>query len=137
MKQRKLMNKREEKLMNLLWGQDEALTIPEIEQCFSDENLSRATVFKAVQSLMDQEYIRVNGVERTNKTYARRFEPAVTREEYAAILLAEKGIKTRSLGNLAMAMIGNDKNEKEDEERDERLIKELEDIITQLRNKEK
>lgn len=137
MKPRKLMNKREEKLMNLLWEQNKALTIPEIEQYFSDENLSRATVFKAVQSLMDQEYICVNGVERTNKTYARRFEPAVTREEYAAILLREKGIRTSSLGSLVMAMIGNDRYAKESEEDDEKLIKELEDIITQIRDREK
>ncbi len=134
MKQQKLMNKREEKVMDLLWKQDKAMTTNEIEQFLVEENLKKATIFKAVQSLVEHEYLRISGFERINKTYARRFEPAITREEYAAIVLAERGLDTSSLGNLAMAMIGNDMHDKKDEEADEKLIKELEYIIAQLRN---
>lgn len=135
--EREILNKREEKIMNLLWEQNKALTIPEIEQCFSEENLSRASVFKAVQSLMEQEYVCVAGLERTNKTYARRFKAAITREEYAAILLERKGIKTSSLGNVILAMLGNDRNEELDKEKDERLISDLENIIQKLRSQDK
>lgn len=137
MKQRKLMNKREEKLMNFLWEQQESVTIADMEQYFASEKLNKTTIFKAVQSLMGLGYICVSGVERSNKTYARQFRAAVTREEYAAIILAERGIETSSLGNLAMAMLGNDKSEKEDEDADEKLINELESIILQLRNRQK
>lgn len=133
--QRKLMTKSEEKLMDFLWKQDRAMTIAELEQSLVDESVKKATIFKAVQSLVEQEYLCVNGVERVSKTYARKFEPAVTKEEYAAVVLAARGIDTKSLGNLAMAMIGNDNSEKKDEEADEKLIKELEDIIAQLRNR--
>lgn len=135
MEQRKLMTKSEEKLMDFLWKQDRAMTIAELEQSLVNESVKKATIFKAVQSLVEQEYLCVNGVERISKTYARKFEPAVTREEYAAVVLAAKGIDTKSLGNLAMAMIGNNNSEKKDEEADEKLIKELEDIIAQLRNR--
>lgn len=137
MKQRRLMNKREEKLMNFLWEQQESVTIADMEQYFASEKLNKTTIFKAVQSLMGLGYICVSGVERSNKTYARQFRAAVTREEYAAIILAERGIETSSLGNLAMAMLGNDKSEKEDEDADEKLINELESIILQLRNRQK
>lgn len=137
MKQRRLMNKREEKLMNFLWEQQESVTIADMEQYFASEKLNKTTIFKAVQSLMGLGYICVSGVERSNKTYARQFRAAVTREEYAAIILAERGIGTSSLGNLAMAMLGNDKSEKEDEDADEKLINELESIILQLRNRQK
>jgi len=135
MKQKKVMNKSEERLMDFLWKQDKAMTIAEIEQFMVEKGLKKATIFKAVQSLVEQEYLCVNGFERVNKTYARKFEPVVSREEYAAVVLSERGIDTSSLGNLAMAMIGNDKNEKKDEEADEKLIKELEDIIAQLRSR--
>lgn len=135
MKQRKVMGKSEEKLMDFLWKQDKAMTIAEIEQHMVGEGLKKATIFKAVQSLVEQEYLCVNGFERVSKSYARKFEPAVTREEYAAVVLAARGIDTNSLRNLAMAMLGNDNSEKRDEEADEKLIKELEDIIAQLRNR--
>lgn len=135
MKPKKIMNKSEEKLMDFLWKQDKAMTIGEIEQFMAEKGLKKATIFKTVQSLVAQEYLCVNGFERVNKTYARKFEPAVTREEYAAVVLTARGIDTSSLGNLAMAMIGNDKNESKDDEADEKLIKELEDIIIQLRNR--
>lgn len=135
MKQRKVMNKSEEKLMDFLWKQDKAMTIMEIEQHMAGRGLKKATIFKAVQSLLEQEYLCVNGFERVSKTYARKFKPAVTKEEYAAVVLGARGIDTNSLGNLAMAMLGNDNSEKRGEEADEKLIQELEDIIVQLRNR--
>ena len=135
MNDRKVMGKSEEKLMDFLWEQNKAMTIVEIEQQMAREGLKKATIFKAVQSLVEQEYLRVNGFERVSKSYARKFEPAVTKEEYAAVVLAARGIDTNSLGNLAMAMLGNENSEKKDEEADEKLIKELEDIIVQLRNR--
>jgi Penicillinase repressor. len=135
MNDRKVMGKSEEKLMDFLWEQNKAMTIVEIEQQMAREGLKKATIFKAVQSLVEQEYLRVNGFERVSKSYARKFEPAVTKEEYAAVVLAARGIDTNSLGNLAMAMLGNDNSEERDEEADEKLIEELEDIIVQLRNR--
>lgn len=128
----RIMNKREEKLMNYLWESGEPRTVTEIEQMFSGEKLSRATVFKAVQSLTEKRLIRVGGVERTAKTYARRVEPAVTREEYAAILLSEKGIDKGSLKNLVLALLGGADGE---EDSDERAIKELEGIISEIRGR--
>ena len=135
MNDRKVMGKSEEKLMDFLWEQNKAMTIVEIEQQMAREGLKKATIFKAVQSLVEQEYLRVNGFERVSKSYARKFEPAVTKEEYAAVVLAARGIDTNSLGNLAMAMLGNENSEERDEEADEKLIEELEDIIVQLRNR--
>lgn len=135
MEQKKAMNKSEEKLMDFLWKQDKAMTIAEIEQFMVKEGLKKATIFKAVQSLVERGYLCVNGFERVNKAYARKFVPAVTKEEYAAVVLTERGIDISSLGNIAVAMIGNEKTEKKDAEADEKLIRELEDIITQLRNR--
>lgn len=69
-----------------------------------------------------------------NTQYARQFEYAMTKEEYAALFLTEKGIKRSALGNIALAMTGSSSS---DEEADEELIQELENIIKQLRGNRK
>ena len=137
MKEKKSLNKREEKIMEALWSQPEAVTITEIEELFADEKISKASIFKAVQSLVKQGYVNISGVELIKKTYARKLEPAISREEYAAIMLMERGITRSSLGEIALAMTGSDKNGKKDKEEDEQLIKELEGIIAKLRGQEK
>ena len=82
---------------------------------------------------MKQGYVNISGVELIKKTYARKLEPAISREEYAAIMLMERGITRSSLGEIALAMTGSDKNGRKDKEEDEQLIKELEGIIAKLR----
>ena len=136
MKQRKVLTKSEERLMDYLWKQGKAMTVTELEQALAEE-VKKVTIFKAVQTLVEQEYLCVSGLERAGKAYARKFEPAITREEYAAIVLADKGIDTDSLANVAMAMIGNSSSSKKGEDANEKLIKELEEIIEKLRNREK
>lgn len=111
------------------------MTVTELEQALAEE-VKKVTIFKAVQTLVEQEYLCVSGLERAGKAYARKFEAAITREEYAAIVLADKGIDTDSLINVAMAMIGNDSNSKKNEEANEKLIRELEEIIVKLRSRE-
>ncbi len=64
MKQRKVLSKSEEKLMDFLWKQDKAMTIAEMEQHMAAEGLKKATIFKAVQSLVEEKYLCVNGLER-------------------------------------------------------------------------
>ena len=136
MEQREVLTKNEERLMDYLWKQDKAMTVMELEQDLAEEGVKKATIFKAVQKLVEQGYLRVNGLERVGKAYARKFEPAITREEYAAIVLADKGIDTDSLINVAMAMIGNSSASKKSEDVNEKLIKELEEIIVKLRSRE-
>ncbi len=133
---KKILNKSEEKIMDLLWDVGEPMTISEIEERLQGDNISKATLFKAIQALSVKKYICVNGVERATKTYARRFATMITREEYAAILLKDKGIDTNSIGDLIVAMIGSNKNDEGSREVDEKVIQELESIIIGLRNRD-
>jgi len=137
-KQRKeVMDKSERRVMEKLWAQkDNPLSVADLEQLFAGEKISKVCIFKAVQSLSDKEYIRVAGLERAGMVYARKFEPALTKEEYAAILLADSGIRSSSLGSLALAMIGNDRDDQPDVNEDEALIRDLEQVIERLRNGE-
>jgi Penicillinase repressor. len=47
----KILNKSEEKIMDLLWDVGEPMTISEIEEQLQGDNISKATLFKAIQSL--------------------------------------------------------------------------------------
>ena len=130
-----IMDKREEKLMSILWESKTPLTVTDIEFLSDDAHLSKATVFKAVQSLLEKGYIKVGGVEKSTKTYARKIEPAITKEEYAAILLSERGIGRGSIGDLVLAMLGCKDEKNEHGEDDERIIAELQSIIEEIRKK--
>jgi len=134
MKDKNLMNPKEENLMELLWDEQKPLTTAEIGSVLKGKGWNKSTLFNTIQSLLEKGYIKVSGVERSHTQYARRFEYAITREEYAAVVLTYKGIKRRDLANIALAMSGvSDKDNKEAEE----LIHELEEIIKQLRGSEK
>ena len=136
-KDKKSLNKKEEMIMEVLWSQPEAVTITELEELFADEKISKASIFKTVQALVKKEYVRISGMELAKKTYARKLEPAISREEYAAILLMERGITRSSLGEIAIAMTGSDRNGRKNKKEDEELIKELEGIIARLREQDK
>ena len=134
MKDKNLMNPKEESLMNLLWEERRPLTTAEIGTVLKGRGWNKSTLFNTVQSLIEKGYIRVSGMERNHTQYARQFESAITREEYAAVVLTCKGIKKRDLANIALAMSdSSDGDDKEDEE----LIQELKEIIKQLRENRK
>ena len=134
MKKRNLMNPKEEGLMELLWDEQRPLTTAEIGSVLKGKGWNKSTLFNTIQSLLENEYIKVSGVERNNTQYARQFEYAMSKEEYAALVLTEKGIKRRALGNIALARTGSSGS---DDEADEELIQELENIIKQLRGNRK
>ena len=139
MKRRELLNGREEEMMYILWDVGEPSTSVDMLDRLLDDGWNRSTVFNTIQSLIDKHFLKVTGVEKSNTQYARQFEPAITREEYAAKLLIEKGIDCEKLGNIAVAMIGSDnssKNNKKKKDRRNELIKELEATIARLRERE-
>jgi len=133
MAKRYIMNKREEKVMEHLWEKRVPLTITELEELLVDEKLGKASIFKAVQELIKYGYIRISGVELVGKAYARRFEAALSKEEYAAIVLLEKGFSRSSLGEIAVAMIGSENGSKKNKKENEKLIADLERIIEKLK----
>lgn len=132
------MDKRERRIMERIWEQEDGnpLSVTDLEELFAGEKISKVSIFKAVQSLLDKGYIGVAALERSGAVYARKYEAVITREQYAAILLADSGIHSSSLGSLALAMIGNDRNDRPDEAKDEELIAELQEVIERIKCKE-
>ena len=130
LKNSNLMTPKEEGLMELLWSSAEPQTTADISSVLNGKGWNKSTIFNTIHSLLKKNYIKVSGVERSNTQYARQFESAVTREEYAAIVLTEKGFNKSSLANIALAMTGSSHKDDSD---NEKLIGELEEIIAQLR----
>lgn len=137
--EKQIMDKREQRIMEKIWEQTDvknSVSVTELEELFAGEKMSKVSIFKAVQSLLKKGYIGVEGLELSGTVYARKYEAHITREQYAAIVLANGGIRTSSLGSLVLAMIGNDRDDMPNETKDEELIAELEKVIERIRNRE-
>ena len=130
------MTQREEDLMEFFWTQENPLTITEMEDILDKDKWNRVTLFRVVKGLINKGYLVVKGIERNNTQYARKVTPTIPKEEYAARLLSERGIKGNSLGKVVLAMLGTGKRKKIKQEDGNKFIQELEDIIDQIRNQE-
>lgn len=132
MKKKDLLSVREEELMNRLWEFGEALTSMEMAKRLEPEGWNHATLLKTVQSLSDAGYLTVSGLEKSAKTYARKLEPSITKEEYYGNVLMKRGMNSDSLAELTAALLGVSKVKKK--EKDAKVIARLEEIIAGLRS---
>lgn len=125
------MSPREEEIMNLLWNRGEPMTSIQFEEMLSDSfSGNRTTMFRTIKAMIGKGLIEECGTELHGRQYARKFRPTMTREEYMARFLLERGIDERSLALVAMAVVR--KGDLKGNE-DEKLIKELEMMIKKLR----
>lgn len=136
MKNNKLMTQKEESLMEIFWTHKEPLTVAKIEEFSGKEKLNQTTIFRRVNSLLNKGYLKVYGFERNNTKYARRFVPALTKEEYAAVLLSEYGMESTSLVKIVLSMLGYGKRKETSQDEKDKLIKELESIIACIRSQD-
>ena len=127
------LNQREEDMMEMLWEQGQPMTSAEMKITLEKQGWNKSTLFNTIQSLLDRGYIRISGLERNHTQYARQFEAAVSKEEYMARLLTEKGITSSELANIALAMTGGEKGKKRSRKENDALIADLEQIISRLR----
>ncbi len=128
------MTSREEDMMDLLWDSGKPMTSVDMEQALSDKDWNHAAIFRVIKSLKEKGLIEECGTQLRGKQWTRLFQPVVDREEYMAQYLVEHGIKSRSLGLVAMAVV--DKSEKSESD-DEQLIQELERIIQRIKERGK
>lgn len=112
--------------MELFWEKKEPLTSVDISEFSADRSWNGNYIHMMLRSLLKKGMIEVCGTQ-----YARQFVPIVTKEQYAAKLVMSKGIEKNSIAAVTVAMV-NEVN-KADEEG---LVKQLEEIIQELKNKE-
>ncbi len=109
----------------------EPLTSVDISEFSADRSWNGNYIHMMLRSLLKKGMIEVCGTVQCGTQYARQFVPIVTKEQYAAKLVMTKGIEKNSIAAVTVAMV-NEVN-KADEEG---LVKQLEEIIQELKNKE-
>lgn len=130
MKKRRFeLTSREQQIMELLWENPEGLTSVDIFEQLTEEMVNPTYTHRAINSLLEKEFITDNGTVRYNKQYARRFITTISREDFGAGLLLENGIGASSISDLAVSLVNQDSNAVDKDE----IIKELKDIIKNLR----
>lgn len=125
----------EEELMRMFWEKGEPLTSVDILDMSADRSWNGNYVHVMLRSLLKKGMIKVCGTVQYGKQYARQFIPELTKEQYAArsVMSMGIGIEGSSIAKVAVAMVNEaDKKDQTEEE----VIKQLEEIIEELKNKE-
>lgn len=131
MKKQNYLTAREEELLHILWEMKEPLTAGEMVERLSVDGWNKPTVFKTVQTLSDRGYLKVTALEKCAKSYARKFVPALTKEEYYAEIMMKHGLDSSAIPNITAAFLGG--AGKSDKERNAEVIARLQEIIDTLR----
>ena len=128
------LTKGEERIMEFFWDSQSPLTSMDISSMTDEFNDSY--IHRLLTSLLKKEMLEVNGIEKSGKQYARNFVPTMTREEYGAMVMTGLGIKDeKALAKVAAALFKKPEGTDGKEETDTKeLIKELENIVEQLKN---
>ena len=123
------VNTREEALLNFLWEKEIPMTSAEMLDELSAEGWKQITLLKTVQSLSEKGYLEVTGLEKSVKTYARRFVPTVSKGEFYSQMFVRKGLDETSIVDITAALIGADGKSKKGTKQ---IIQKLESIIEDL-----
>lgn len=87
-----MLTKSEKQIMELLWNSEEPLTCVEIVEKSEDKTWKDSYIHIMIRSLLQKEMITVVGVELVCKNYARKFAPAMTKDEYVVKTLMNDNI---------------------------------------------
>lgn len=125
-----ILTKSEEELMEMFWERNEPLTSVEILNISTGRSWNGNYLHMMLRSLLKKGLIKVCGTVQYGTQYARQFIPAITKEQYAAKLVMSKGIEKSSIAAVTAAMVD------EIIDTDGEIIKQLEEIIEELKNKD-
>ena len=68
--------------MDLLWNVDRPLSCTEIVELSGDKTWKDSYVHSLIKSLMKKGIVKIESFELISRSYARKFAPKVTKEEY-------------------------------------------------------
>ena len=77
-----MMTKSEKQVMDLLWSTDKPLSCSEIVELSGDKTWKDSYVHSLIKSLMKKGIVKIESFELISRSYARKFAPKVTKEEY-------------------------------------------------------
>lgn len=77
-----MLTKSEKQIMDLLWSVDKPLSCTEIVELSGDKTWKDSYVHSLIKSLMKKDVVKIESFELISRSYARKFSPKVTKEEY-------------------------------------------------------
>ena len=104
MKQKNLLTPSEMEVMEILWAAEGPMTSNDALESGKIDGWSSGYLHNVLRSMLKKEIVRVNGMVQNNNQYARLFEPAMTKEEYAAKMALSVGLDRESVLSVALAM---------------------------------
>ena len=119
------MTKSEEQVMSLLWKSDRPLSCTEIVELSEDKSWKDSYVHSLVKSLMKKGIVKIGAFELISRSYARKFEPKISYNEYVLLSGFSEG-DFRDSKKMADFFLTFWDHSKSDE-----LEKEINDIINQ------
>ena len=125
------INAREEALLLFLWDKNIPMTSAEMLEELEKEGWKQITLLKAVQALTEKGYLEVVGLEKSVKTYARRFVPTISKSEFYTQMIIEKGVDESAIVILTASLLGAERKSKKETKK---IIGKLESIIEELKN---
>lgn len=124
------ITKREEELMNFMWGYGKPVTSYEMVSLCRDRDWKDSYIHIMIRSLEKKGAIECCGAKRSGIKYARKFRAAISKEEYYVQLALSAGVDRVSFAKLAAGLIPKD----DPDERDD-LIQKLEEIIREYKER--
>lgn len=123
------LTKSEEQLMNIFWDRSISMTSVEIVQMNIKPTWTNGLVHNMIRSLLKKGMIQECGTVRYATQYARQFQPAMTKEEYAAKLALSVGILKEDVSKVMVALT-------RETGKDPEVIEELEEMIRQIKKEQ-
>ena len=81
----KVLTNKENEIMDILWNTDKALSAQEI--CKYSKKMSIYSVQQLLHRLLGLNFVQVDQITQSNKTFSRFFKPSVSQAEYIDFLL--------------------------------------------------
>lgn len=127
-KKKEELTKGEERILEIFWNEGKPLTSMEVME--KTDEFNESYVHRLLNSLLEKKALKVEGMMKSGKQYARIFVPEFTREEYGVYLIKQLGMMRKdNLKKFAVALTKENK-------RKEEVIETLEEIIDEIKGEE-
>lgn len=110
-----VLTTREEELMNFLWNYDEPLTANDMIINCKSHSWSDNYIRVMLRALERKGAIELCGLEATRTQYARKFQPAISKEEFYLQYVVGAGVDACDFAKKAVALAAKSKEGKNDE----------------------
>lgn len=123
------LTKSEEQLMSIFWDRGIPMTSVDIVKMNIKPTWTNGLVHNMIRSLIKKGMLLECGTVQYATQYARQFQPAMTKEEYAAKLALSVGILKKDVTKVMVALT-------RETGKDPEVIEELEEVIRRIKKEQ-